>query len=379
MARAYTPSERYLKKAAAAVCLLLAPLAACLTPVIAFGDGIGNNDCAGAFDDPPGNRAVQDQAPPDDTAARFTQGRAFLGRRASNWVSGNKCLSCHTVLPYMLSQAGGPIDSETANTISQYIGGRMNQWGQIRPWYTAKAAQSKGTELILSAQALSQIESSRGQDISPALQAVLGHLQAAQLPDGSWDWLDYGLEPWESKGGKVFGSTMAALALANPKIKADPQYREMSDRLRGYLKRADLAPSTTLLHRLSIIWADSALGGILTPEQKADISSKVLALRNPDGGWSVSALGNYRKHGGARAQDSDSLATAFSLIALRESGAITKTSPVWIQGVAFLKAHQLPNGSWGASSLNSNEAFNAGLQQDAATGFALRVLSLDQN
>ena len=128
--------------------------------------------------------------------------------------------------------------SEAVDSIKQYISGRMEQWAGARPWYGGVHTQeSVGSELILSAQAMTEIDSSQGHAPSATTATVLGRLASAQLPDGSWDWLDYGLEPWESKGGKVFGSTMAALALGKPLVKADSRYQAMSTRLRGDVER----------------------------------------------------------------------------------------------------------------------------------------------
>ena len=319
------------EKALAALLISLAPSFVILLPAPAFAEGALG--CANAFDDDAPTLIPEHEN-------YIAQGNAYLDERASSWVREKKCMSCHTVLPYMLSKPDNLNNSQTVQALSQYVTSRMDQWSNARPWYGGNHTQeSQSTELILSAQAMTQLDAARGNTISPTTRKVLNNLAQAQLPDGSWDWLNYGLEPWESKGGKVFGSTMAALALGEPMVKTDPQYKEMSDRLRGYLSNVETNDSTPLLQRVSVLWADSALGNILTPARKTELVNQMLALRNPnDGGWNVNQLGPYKKKGSgpvAGADSSDPLATAVCLISLLESGAITKSSSVWTQGVGL--------------------------------------------
>ena len=76
----------------------------------------------------------------------------YMERRAKGWITQQKCLSCHTVLPYTITHfSGAGADAEGMNEIRQYIVGRVDNWEAAQPWYDgAKASESKGSELIIS-------------------------------------------------------------------------------------------------------------------------------------------------------------------------------------------------------------------------------------
>ena len=57
---------------------------------------------------------------------------------------------------------------------------------------------------------------------------------------GAWDWLDFGLEPWESKGARYYGAALAAIAVGSApgyyKATADTVLDGKVEMLRVYLK-----------------------------------------------------------------------------------------------------------------------------------------------
>ena len=79
-------------------------------------------------------------------------------------------------------------------------------------------------------------------EASPATRKALDHLWSTQRGDGpeagSWDWLDFGLEPWEAGDGRVFGATLAARAVGTARgydLKS-AEVRPRVEKLRTYLR-----------------------------------------------------------------------------------------------------------------------------------------------
>jgi hypothetical protein len=65
------------------------------------------------------------------------------------------------------------------------------------------------------------------------------------------------------------------------------------------------------------------------------VGQKLIAAQHPDGGWGqLSTLA------------SDAYATGQSLTALRDSGVLRTTDPIYQRGVRFLLDTQLEDGSW---------------------------------
>ncbi len=98
---------------------------------------------------------------------------------------------------------------------------------------------------------------------------ALSILWATQITEGdhkgSWEWLNFGLEPWESKDSRFLGATVAAIAVGaapgNGVASTDRDSRER-DRLparlpEDALRRPKPAQSGWLL------WASSSLDGSL--------------------------------------------------------------------------------------------------------------------
>ena len=77
--------------------------------------------------------------------------------------------------------------------------------------------ESRGTEAVLNAlilaRALTPQQSRR--EPSESYATALGVLWETQRSYGAWDWLDFGLEPFESVDAAYYGATLAALAIGS--------------------------------------------------------------------------------------------------------------------------------------------------------------------
>ena len=78
-----------------------------------------------------------------------------------------------------------------------------------------KKQQSRGTEAILYALILSLDDRFHGlAEPNPLTTTALANLWTTQITEGdhqgSWEWLNFGLEPWESNSGRYLGASLAA-------------------------------------------------------------------------------------------------------------------------------------------------------------------------
>lgn len=321
--------------------------------------------------------------------------RAQRGEGASRTV----CVSCHTGVSYALARPVlGQFTASTERSASEerLIGAvelRTARWDELdsprfRLMYDSnerKKAQSRGTEAVINALILARDDATRARsEPAASTRAALQHLWKTQSKDGSeagsWDWLDFGLEPWEADGSRVFGTALAAMAVG-----AAPGYRdgELDDEaarglmlLREYLRRRFADESA--YHRLWILEASRSMPGLLSPDQKRAVIEQLVSLRRDDGGWALATLGPFeRVDGSAQDQTSDGYATGLVLHVLLSSGT-PATRPEVERGLAWLRSHQQADGSWPGRSVNKQRdpaTFVGKLMSDAATALAALALA----
>src|SRR5206468_7227565 len=103
----------------------------------------------------------------------------------------------------------------------------------------SKKTQSRGPAAVLNALILTSADAAPSRpQLSAPTQKALQRLWQTQRSDGAWDWLDFGLEPFETIDGAYQGATLAALAvgIAQGSSKTTPGIEKRIDKLRGYLK-----------------------------------------------------------------------------------------------------------------------------------------------
>jgi hypothetical protein len=346
----------------------------------------------------------------DPVAWNKEKAAAYLDERARVWyefssarrgegTTRTTCVSCHTLFPYALARP--VLRNLTATTeateyekkFRAHIQQRVENWPDLdtpkwRLFYDfndRKKEESWGTEAVMNALILAWDDRGQGKK-KPSEQSRrafdnLWQLQARTGADkGSWDWLDFNLEPWESKDGRYFGAALAAVAVGT----APGYYARGGDQaldanvelLRGYLKSG--FGGQTLHHRALGLWASANLDGVLTKEEQKKVIDQLLEKQQTDGGWSLASLGSYtRGDGTAQETASDGYATGLVLHVLQTAGH-TKDNAAVAKGLAWLRSNQAASGAWPGVSVNKKRdpATHAGkLMSDAATGFAVLALS----
>ncbi len=322
-----------------------------------------------------------DPEPAAPTTRRDLQGtETYLARRSQRWARNRECaLSCHTTVPFAIAlsctpgpDAWNPTTTEAREGIRRGLGGertgyahRIEHWEGAEPWYdgsSSKVEQSRGTEAVLNAIA-ARIDGDRGRE--PALANLAG----LQRPDGGWDWLDFGLAPWEDAAAEVSGTALALIALAD----APPRFAAATVAARGYI-RAALEESLGLHELLTIEWASQHDPQLLPASDHEALRTRVLDAQRSDGGWSSSELRDTTRPLSAT---SDASATAYAAFVLiqREDAASREAAR---RALDWLAEQQRRDGSWVGTSMNSDRRFNQGLATDQATAYAYAAFRVAQ-
>lgn len=355
------------------------------------------------------SRAATAAVDSGEDRARVLAAVAYLDARQEAWSKFAKaergegadkttCVSCHTGISYTLARPSlrkfdaDPDPSAPEEKIISAVRLRVEHWeglesARFRLMYDTddrKKAESRGTEAVINALILARDDAARGRATASTLtRTALRHLWATQLTSGthagSWDWLDFGLAPWEAGGSRAFGASLAALAVGSAPGYPEGSLDERASRgvglLRDYLRRR--FPEESLYNRLWILEASTKFEGLLSPEEKREVVGQLLALQREDGGWALAPLGGFKRvDGTAQDEDSDGYATGLAIHSLLRAELPT-ARPELAKGLSWLRSHQREDGSWPGRSVNKERdlsTFVGKLMSDAATAIAAQAL-----
>ena len=243
----------------------------------------------------------------------------YLDGRAEWWTTwpnaardrGTYCMSCHTTLPYALARPAlrGPLGEREPSAAEQKIFGnlltRARNWREVEPWYPdqtrgiPKTSESRAIEAVMNALLIVRRDASTTGQLSDDGRTALGvmwNLQMKTGPNsGAWTWLNFNYEPWESPNSPYFGASLAALAVGSAPggYAAAPEIQDNLKALRGYFAREH--GKVALLNQLMALWAGGSIPDLLTDEQRRATIDATFALQQPDGGWSTTSLGSYKR------------------------------------------------------------------------------------
>jgi squalene-hopene/tetraprenyl-beta-curcumene cyclase len=350
---------------------------------------------------------------------------AYLDQRQDWWQKwqgaqrdhGTFCVSCHTVATYALARPAlrralgetGPSSGERA--LQENIAKRVMMWRDVEPFYPdqtrglPKTSESRGTESILNALVLASRDAragSLGDDTRRAFENMWALQFTRGDQAGSWAWLNFHYEPWEADGSRYYGAALAAIAIGiAPGGYAASADADRMKLLREYLAQA--ADKQHLFNRLTTLWASTTWAGvaggagkaggeaggvdgaggargaaILSAEQQRAIVDEALRLQQADGGWSMTALGSWKRVDNTPLDTrTDGYATGLIAYVLQGSGDPRAREPI-ARALAWLQKNQDPAGLWIASSLNKQRdpaSDAARFMSDAATAYAVLALT----
>lgn len=351
---------------------------------------------------------------------------AYLDQRMDEWFAKadtlrtgegqTTCVSCHTVIPYALARpalrramhvdAPTPQETrlvdETSRRVRTYDSQQL-----LYDYEDDKKGESRGTEAVLYALILAAADAGQARrEPSDATRRAMARLWQLQRADGAWEWLDVGLEPFESIDSVYQGAAFAALAVGmTPGLSGGSSARTGIAKLRNYLRTK--YQRQNLYNRIWGLLASTSLDTVVTVagrDERDRLVAELQRRQHDDGGWALDGLEGWRwnrtsapfESPGMRDRSlvakSDGYATGLIVYTLRKAG-LPVAHPVVRKGVQWLKANQLPVRvgdrewpAWRAHSLNYDrehggprgEAWRRLFMSDAATAFASLALSTSE-
>ncbi len=301
----------------------------------------------------------------------------YLDARQKEWFAwapakqtGGTCLSCHTGMPYLFARPAlrkvlGEDKATSYETgLRDSLRARLDQKEPKDP--SSHAAQQLGVESVFASLFVGPQDADRAFDRMWALQSKEGKAK------GGWAWFSLDRDPWEMPESEFYGATLAALATGSLKT----EHRENVAALTAYLQREQAAQP--LHNRLMLLWAARKLPDALAQLARKSIQEQAWSTQQPDGGWTMQALGPWTAHAEAPSSTgTNSYATAFTAFAL-EQGGVSRDDPRLVRALDWLKAHQDRKfGYWAAGSMNKvyePDSMQIKFMQDAATSFAALAL-----
>jgi hypothetical protein len=347
-----------------------------------------------------------------EAAAKYLDDRMDLwfqkARKLQTGQGTTTCVSCHTVVPYALARpalrkAAG-VDRPTpqeAKLLDETIR-RVDTYGSHEPLDKSKGAESRGTEAVLNLLILSGEDARQNRpDPSGPTDRALEELWHEQRADGAWNWMDTGLEPYESNDSLYYGAALAAIAVGGVPGYAGGMGANVPSgvgRLRSYLT-ANYAKQN-LYSRTWMLLASTRLAGLLSYDQIDALTAELRSKQNADGGWSLYSLGPWTwskasppfepkgKPDVSLLSRSDGYATGLIAYALRQAG-LGAGNPSLKRAADWLKANQRKYEidqscwkCWRTYSLNHDqehggeegEPWRRMFMSEAATAFATMAL-----
>lgn len=310
----------------------------------------------------------------------------YLDARQKEWFAwpianggAKPCISCHTGATYLLARPAlrralgenEPTVYETGlrDSLNARVGKTTASDLFPKNKDPENAAQASGVEAIFAAAFLGT---------EPALDRMWSMQARSGAAAGGWPWFSLDLDPWEMPESSFYGAALAAYAVGSaPAAYRDrPDVRERVAALNRYFERE--MPAQPLQNRLMLLWASARLEGALPASQRKSIVEEVWRKQQGDGGWTLEALGSWKKHEKAPiATGSNAYATGFTAWTL-ESAGVGGSDARMGKALDWLKSHQdRQTGSWTADSMNKPYPPGSMMllfMRDAATAYASLAL-----
>jgi squalene-hopene/tetraprenyl-beta-curcumene cyclase len=340
------------------------------------------------------------------------------GRLLKTGDSQTTCVACHAGLAYALSRpvlrdvmhVDTPSAQETR--LIDETTRRVQTYGTHEVLYDfneRRQIESRGTEAVVNLLILASADAARNlREPSEPTKKALARLWETQRADGRWDWLDFGLEPWETEDSGFHGAAYAAFAVGTVKAPQDEAATAGIARLRSYLSQN--YETQHLYNRTWALLASTRLKNVVTGAQRKALIEELIRTQREDGGWSLQAMGPWRWSGEAAPfkapgeldasllSQSDGYATGLVVYTLQQAGVSSRTAAIR-KGIRWLETNQralpvpdVPGRGWVAHSLNydrehgsphydsdlrgdKGEPWRRLFMSDTATAFAVLALA----
>ena len=314
---------------------------------------------------PPVKVKVAPLSPDEPFAKDYSAARAAasLDDMGLSWTRQHHCGSCHSNYPYLMARPalkGG--DGAALAEVRKFFEDRAAHWDTAKPRWDA--------EVVATAAALAVNDARTTGKLHPLTRQALDRMWTLQRPGGAWSWLKCNWAPFELDD--YYGALLAAVGVgyAGPEYTHSEKARAGLEKLRGYFHKN---PAPDLHHRTWLLWASQRVEGLMTDQEKQATIKQLRALQNADGGWSLPALGSWKRHNGKPNDPhvpSDGYGTGLVVFVLREAGVPARDEQLQ-KAVRFLRSSQRVSGRWFTRSLNNDEHHYI-----AHAGSAFAVLAL---
>jgi hypothetical protein len=288
-------------------------------------------EAAGATDGRPAVTPVLKYAPARSARAALQRSLPLLQKADETFLSKSGCVSCHhnnlAAMAVSLARSRGisvnePIARRQRAGIGEYVEGWRDRLLQ--------GIGIPGDAGTVAYMLLGLAAEKHPPDATT--DAMARFLRLQQTPGGFWLPLAH-RPPIEADPVHSTAISMRALQLYAPAT-ARAEYQAVIDRAATFLAAAPVSSmEQRVFQLLGLHWSQASPARI----QKA--AKELLALQRKDGGWAQMPT-----------LESDAYATGQALVALAESGAITRRDRAFTSGMDFLRKTQLADGSWFVAS-----------------------------
>ena len=283
------------------------------------------------------------------------------------------CFACHATFAYLASRpALAAVDSVKAAAASvereTFLALQRSAAKSVAEKLGPDDKANRVTAAVMTAVTLAQHDAAAG-GLQPLTRKALDRIWDLQRADGGWNWIKQNEAP--SGIDDHFGVTMAAIgvAAAPDGYAGTPQARSGLDGVRRYLYAH---PPATMHQRAMLLLAAAHVEGLMSRHEMQQAADDLLSLQQPDGGWAMAGLGDWKRLDG-EPQDrtaSDGYGTGFVLLVLRRGAGLPAADPRLHKAVQWLETHQRRSGCWFTRSPRKNDE----LSTYAGTAYAIQAL-----
>ncbi|MBL8740114.1 MAG: hypothetical protein JNK04_03435, partial [Myxococcales bacterium] len=267
----------------------IAVVSACLTPVTAPRDAIAPLPPQVVV---PPSQGVAPSAVPSVSPPAWSRedARSFLASRVDEWISdvphvGNNfacATTCHTSLPWALSASADGLQSPTGKRLFESVAARVggaNDFRGATPYY-GRAQAAEGRRSLSSEAAVNAWIANEGGGLDQAAKnRANAHLWRMQRGDGGFDWMSYGLAPWED-GDELIAAAFAGRAASVAPDGIDEQRQKL-----GAFFRSKVG-SARLFSLAFAVWALRDWPEAWAPGQRTATLASIRGRALASGAWS---------------------------------------------------------------------------------------------
>jgi squalene-hopene/tetraprenyl-beta-curcumene cyclase len=290
---------------------------------------------------------------------------AFLDNASLQWTRQNKCATCHTSVPYLMVRPllNGDLAAmqEVRSTVKIFAARQQEKPGNQANFLIAAAAS-----------ALAVNDANAGRDLDPDVRKMLDYLWTTQDSDGGWRYSLDGMLPFLERD-QYYVSLLVALGIGY----APGHYYETPAAHDGFVKLQSFLHNNipgNPHERAVLLWASVRTPGLLSAQEQQRIEKDLLKLQNPDGGWTLPALGRWPRHDGPPNDPkgpSDGYATGLIAMTLCEAGYGLRDRPIQ-NATTWIETHQRASGRWFTPSTYSDRFKN--YLSNMGTAYAIMAL-----